>query len=357
MTERERQILQWIKENPMITQQEIAERAHITRSSAGVHISNLVKKGMIQGRGYVLREKPYICVIGALNVDITGSSSNKLIAMDSNPGKVQYSFGGVGRNIAENLARMDCEVELISVIGDDVYASELQAHASKVGISLQHALRAKGANTSTYLCINDAQGEMQLAISDMDLYKQLTPTFLESKLQFINQAALVVLDLNLSQEAIDYLAQHVQVPLFVDPVSTSKAMKIKPHLQKVNLIKPNLLEAQALVGKEATPQELANGLLEMGVKNVLLSMGEQGVYYANTNDMGLVPSIVEHIVNTTGCGDAFMAGVVYGYLKNESLHEMAKYGSAASAICIASPQAVSTQMQAQLLEERKEETL
>ena len=54
MTQRERQLLEWIRENPMISQQELADKAGITRSSVAVHISNLMKKGYITGKGYII---------------------------------------------------------------------------------------------------------------------------------------------------------------------------------------------------------------------------------------------------------------------------------------------------------------
>ena len=70
MTQRERQILRWIEENPMISQQELAEKAGITRSSIAVHISNLMKKGHIAGKGYIVRTAPYAVVVGGVNMDI-----------------------------------------------------------------------------------------------------------------------------------------------------------------------------------------------------------------------------------------------------------------------------------------------
>ena len=88
MTQRERQILEWIRQDPMISQQELAEKAGITRSSAAVHISNLMKKGYIAGRGYLLRTEPYIVVVGGVNMDIGAVSHAPLVARDSNPGKV-----------------------------------------------------------------------------------------------------------------------------------------------------------------------------------------------------------------------------------------------------------------------------
>ena len=104
MTQRERQILNWIEENPLISQQELAEKAGITRSSVAVHISNLMKKGFIQGKGYLLQKNPYIVVVGGANMDISGRPDAPLVAQDSNPGKVRLSPGGVARNIAHNLA-------------------------------------------------------------------------------------------------------------------------------------------------------------------------------------------------------------------------------------------------------------
>ena len=104
MTQREQQILEWIRENPLISQQELADRAGITRSSVGVHIANLMKKGCIRGRGYLVDEESYVCVIGAVNVDISGTPQSTYVPGDSNPGHVRVTLGGVGRNIAENLS-------------------------------------------------------------------------------------------------------------------------------------------------------------------------------------------------------------------------------------------------------------
>ena len=94
MTQRERQILRLIEHNPMISQQELADELGITRSSVAVHISNLTKKGVIVGKGYVLHSGSYAVVVGGVNVDIGGTSFNPLIMADSNPGKVCMSLGG-----------------------------------------------------------------------------------------------------------------------------------------------------------------------------------------------------------------------------------------------------------------------
>ena len=126
MTEREREILHLIRENPMISQEEIAKKIGITRTSVAVHISNIMKKGIILGKGYIINESPYIMVIGGTNVDIQGFSRSELRAHDSNPGYVGVSFGGVGKNIAENIARLDINTKFITVFGNDLYGEKIR---------------------------------------------------------------------------------------------------------------------------------------------------------------------------------------------------------------------------------------
>ena len=167
MTQRERQILQLIESNPMVSQQELAEALGITRSSVAVHISNLMAKGHIAGRGYVLRSGSYAVVVGGVNVDIGGRSFAPLVGCDSNPGSVHTSLGGVGRNIAHNLSLMGTDVRMLTAFGDDVHGQKVAASCSELGIDVSHARRITGGTTSTYLYLTDEKGEMVLAVSDM----------------------------------------------------------------------------------------------------------------------------------------------------------------------------------------------
>jgi len=125
LTQRERQILQWIEQDPMISQEALAEKAGITRSSVAVHISNLIKKGYIIGKGYVLRSGTYAAVVGGVNMDIGGQSDGPLVPGDSNPGRVRISLGGVGRNIAHNMALLGLDVRFLTAFGDDLYAQRM----------------------------------------------------------------------------------------------------------------------------------------------------------------------------------------------------------------------------------------
>ena len=146
ITERERQILRWIEENPLISQQELAELGNITRSSVAVHISNLMKKGLIQGKGYILQKNPYIVVIGGVNMDIFGHPDAPLVQKDSNPGHVSLSAGGVARNIAHNLALLGEDVKFISAFGEDAHAAQLAEGCRRVGMDISNSLTVPAAS-------------------------------------------------------------------------------------------------------------------------------------------------------------------------------------------------------------------
>ena len=149
MTQREKEILDMIAQDPMIQQQTFAERLGITRSSVAVHISNLTKKGFLAGKGYVIRTGNYAAVVGGVNVDIGGRSYAPLVAADSNPGSVSITVGGVGRNIANNLALMGTDVKMLTAVGDDRNGQHALAHCVEQGMDMNHALVLPGATTST----------------------------------------------------------------------------------------------------------------------------------------------------------------------------------------------------------------
>ena len=269
MTQRERQILQWIEADPMISQEALAERAGITRSSVAVHISNLMKKGYIAGKGYVLRSGTYAAVVGGVNVDIGGQSYAPLVARDSNPGRVRISLGGVGRNIAHNMSLLGVDVRLLTAFGDDLHAQRVAASCGELGIDISHALQVPGGTTSTYLFLNDVDGDMALGLSDMDICERITPAYLASNLSLLNNAQVIVADTNIPAESLQYLVTHCTPPVFVDPVSTAKARKVQPVLGRVHTLKPNRIEAELLSGVQITDDAslrlAASRLLETGL--------------------------------------------------------------------------------------------
>lgn len=287
----------------------------------------------------------YVCVIGGANIDIIGTPYSSLSQHDSNPGKLSTTLGGVGRNIAENLSRMGVQVEFISLFGNDSYARQIEENCKELNIGLDHSEIIEKENTSTYLCINNDKGEMQLALSDMGIYEYMTPFFLSSRLHIINNSKACVIDTNIPSVSLDYLMDNVRVPIFLDTVSKKKTEKIKNFIHNIYAIKPNIYEAEILSGmniKSEDDLKLATDIiLDKGVKEIYMSLGSEGVYYRDRKSFGKLPVISDKIVNTTGAGDSFLAGVVWAYLNGLDILSSTKAGLAASYITINSPKTVS----------------
>ena len=356
MTIRERQILNWIEENPMISQEELARKAGITRSAVAVHISNLMKKGHIAGRGYVMSSAAYVAVVGGVNIDIGGRPVRPLIEHDSNPGKVTISLGGVGRNIAHNLSLLGMHVRFLTAFGDDLHAQRIEASCTDLGIDISHARKVAGAATSTYLYLNDADGDMMLAVSDMEICERITPDYIASNLSLLNNAQVVVADGNLPAETLEYLAEHCTVPIFADPVSVTKAEKLRPILGRLNTLKPNRMEAELLSGVRITDEgsmHLASEkLLETGLHRVFLSLGAEGVFAANGKESRIYPCLPASVRSTTGAGDAFMAALVWAYLEGMNLEDTVRAASAAAAIATESEETINPALSETALRER-----
>ncbi len=356
MTQRERQILREIEKDPMISQQALADSLGITRSSVAVHISNLIKKGCIAGKGYVLRSGSYAAVVGGVNVDIGGRSDRPLVSEDSNPGKVQVSLGGVGRNIAHNLSLLGVDVRMLTAYGNDPNGQRIAASCSELGIDVSHALTLNDARTSTYLYIADQRGDMALAVSDMDICQRITPGYLADNISVLQNAQVVVTDTNIPQESLIYLAENCRAPLFCDPVSTQKAEKLRPILHRIHTLKPNRLEAELLSGvairSAADAEKAADRLLAMGVHRLFISLGADGVLAAMGDRKIKLPNLPGEMVNTTGCGDAFMAALVWAYLQGCDLEETARAGLAAGAITMESQETIHPALSAEALRNR-----
>ena len=265
----------------------------------------------------------YIAVTGGVNVDIGAQPSQRLRTKDSNPGYVHTSLGGVGRNIAHNLRLLGAEVELLTALGSDGYARAMAESCASLGIGVEHALRVPDVRTSTYVYINDERGDMALAVSDMAICEKLTPDYFAGCLELLNGAALVVADTNLPAESLAYLAEHLTVPLFIDPVSVAKADKLTELLPRIHTLKPNALEAELLSGVPVvdrnSARRAARRLIDLGVKQVFLSLGKEGFLAAAEDETVWEPAPRAEVKSTTGAGDALMAALAWAWLRGENM--------------------------------------
>ena len=287
----------------------------------------------------------YVCVVGGANVDIEGRVPGRLEMADSNPGTVRRSAGGVGRNIAENLVRLDVPTRFITAFGRDHFGAWLHDETTRAGVDLTDSIWSDDAPTSTYLSVIDGTGEMAVAVNDMNVLTSLDSAALDARGETIAGAAAVVVDCNLGPEGLGrVVTEQARGPVFVDPVSLAKAERITPHLSSVHTIKPNRAEAQLLSGVEISGTRglhtAASALLDTGVRQVVISLGVDGLFFADAHASGTLARPDVPVASVTGAGDALMAGLVHAHLAGLPIEPAARFALAAAAITASSTRPV-----------------
>ena len=302
------------------------------------------------------KNNPYILVLGASIVDIIGFSRKKYHRRDSIPGTIKISLGGVCRNIAENLARVNVNTEFISILGGDDQGRNILANSKKIGYNMEHSLILEDEFTPTYMAILNEDGEMESAIVDMECLNKMDTSFIDSKASVIENAEYVVLDAD-NPELLEYILTkfYGKTKFILDPVSATKAKRVNHLIKYFHTVKPNRLETEMLCGFKIENDEdlvkAANYFLELGVENVFISLDEDGIYYKNSNEEGKIKTTCVEVKNVTGAGDSFVAGVGYGYMNNLSIKDTVKYAIAMSIVTIIHEETINPNMSEEFVNE------
>lgn len=280
----------------------------------------------------------YVVVIGAANIDIGGSPFRELVRKDSNLGTININFGGVGRNIAHNLASLGVPVKLISCAGNDALGQDLIKYCKKAGIDTEYISISENDTSSIYLFINNKDGDMELALSHIKIENLITPEYIDSLTDIIKNAALVAADANISQAAFLRIKEICKINnkiLIVDPVSQSHSIKIKGHLDGIDIFKPNKIEAEYLTDINIEDiydyKKAALALLDQGINKVFISMGKSGMFAAEKNNICIVGRYPADVKYTTGAGDAATAALIWYYYNNRQNSDIADAAKAANA--------------------------
>jgi pseudouridine kinase len=318
-----------------------------------------------------MSESADVVVVGGMNIDIQGKSFLPFRAGDSNPGFLSLMPGGVGRNIAENLARLGARVQLVSVLGDDEHAVILESSCAEAGIGLEAALRLKGRPSCSYLCILDSDGSLAGGLSAMDAIDQLKPERLAERAALLDAADLILIDANIPESSISWLAERyppgTKRPLLgFDPVSVKKAERGRASLQSFAFAKPNRAEAALLADlpndAASGPMELASSLRAKGLGEAFISLGFEGLVAEGFGPEGRSrerwiarlpaksPAGLE-VVNSSGAGDAACAAIAWGLLCGAGLGERCALALAAATLAVASESPVNPAMSADRLNE------
>jgi pseudouridine kinase len=297
-------------------------------------------------------DQAHLLVIGAASIDTKGRAAKAVQAGTSTPGAIRVSVGGVGRNIAENLARLGERVVLLSAVGDDGSGRRILQQAGECGLDVSHVLVDAEHRTAAYLAVRDEDGHPLMAVDDMGINRELiTGEFLYRRRALFRDARMVVMDANLSPgslRTIFRLADRYDLPVCADPTTATLAPRLCPHLAGLTLVTPNAPEAEVLCGMPVTGREsalaAAQKLVGMGVQIAIVTLGATGLVYATSQESGHVPAIEVEIVDLTGAGDALTAAVVFGLLNDFPVDEAVRLGTSAAALTLHSRETVCTNL-------------
>jgi pseudouridine kinase len=349
---KKQQLLELIRANPFVSQQDLATQLGLSRSAVAGYIAGLIRERKLLGRAYVLPDRHSVVCVGAANLDRKLRSLAPLALSTSNPAVQSESFGGVARNIAENLVRLGAPVSLITATGNDSSGAALLAHAQQLGIDIGGALRVDGACSGAYTAVLDKDGELVVALADMALYDQLTPAVIAARQARFASAALVVADLNLPLESIEALAgvaRQTDAPLVLVAVSEPKMARLPRKLLGVRLLILNHGELEVRAGRKLATlsaiESAMHALLDDGVRDLIVTRGADGVLYTNGGAIShLAAPPGEGKVDVTGAGDAFAAAVCWSLLQDDGdgnpLELACRRGLRLSALTLASSETV-----------------
>jgi pseudouridine kinase len=293
-----------------------------------------------------------IACIGAAHLDRRGATDAPVVLATSNPGSVVTDLGGVARNVAENLHRIDCRVLLCLRVGDDEAGRRVLAQpfdTSWISVS-------PSRSTASYTAILDHTGELVVGLADMEIYEEMTPEVLSQAIPSLRTASMWFVDANLTGQTLDWLlGQSGAIPVAVDAISVAKSRRLIPLLHRIPYLFCNLAQAGSLCGDAfQDPVAAARALLERGARCGVVTGGAKGIaVYEAGRVTALAAFAADPVRDVTGAGDALVAGTLYGLLRQgSSLRAAARLGLAAAAITVESSHSVAPHLTSEVLHAR-----
>ncbi len=293
---------------------------------------------MIDNTSPLSRAGP-VLVIGAAGVDIVGSLKTELRPGSSTSGQIRFSFGGVARNVAENLAHLGQPVMLVTAIGEDEAGDRLLGSVSGAGVDVSSVLRTSRYPTGSYMAMVDSTGELRYAVDDMRAAAAITSEYIRDRSALFSEASLLFIDANIPKgtiRTIMSLAHKNHLPVCADPTSVLLAGRLQPFLQRLYMITPNSNEAAIYCDSERKISgrrralEAAKHLVSHGVQIAIVTLADEGLCYATSETSGYIPAMRTEIIDPTGAGDALSATVMFALLNDIPLDDAVRLGVSAA---------------------------
>ncbi|KQV81652.1 carbohydrate kinase family protein [Rhizobium sp. Root1220] len=298
-----------------------------------------------------------ILVLGGAHIDRRGRISGTTAVGASNPGAWFEEPGGGGFNAARNLARLGFDVTMISPRGGDPTGEMVSEAADFAGVNYRPFVFLD-RKTPSYTAIIERDGNLVIALADMDLYRMFVPRRLSIRAVRDAFAAtdFILFDANLPEETLASIvsrAKALEKPVGAIAISPAKAVKLRPCVAGIDYLFLNEAEAAALTGERPNdPSHWPSLLGDIGVRGGVVTRGQRELIgFAGGRVVALQPAGVEDVADVTGAGDSLAAGVISAVMRGLRLEDAVREGAAAAALTVQSPHAVNENLSADMLQQ------
>jgi ribokinase len=281
-------------------------------------------------------QKP-IVVVGSINIDLVANAERIPLSGETLRGtEFRTHPGGKGANQAVAVARLGYPVKMIGKVGSDAFGSQLRSSLEQAGVDVS-AIETVEDSSGVAVIVVSSEGDNAIVVTP-GANAALGPADLDANIEMIRDAKLVLTQLEIPMETVEYLAQLCEregVPLMLDPAPAQALSSMV--MRRVTWFTPNETEAMfyARNNKTESPEGIASRLMDQGPRGVVLKLGASGVYMRSKDGLSLhVPGFPVKAVDTTAAGDAFNGAFAVGLAKGLSREESARFATAAAAVSV-----------------------
>lgn len=287
-----------------------------------------------------------IVVVGAVFVDIKGFPDDVYTPTGRNAGRVETVHGGVGRNVAEDIANVELRPKFVSMVDDTASGAEVLHKLQNHKVNTDYVL-TQPDGMGLWLAVFDNTGDLAGSISKRPNMGPLVALLDEKGDDIFRDADSIVLEVDMDKEIIKrilHYAEKYHIKVYGVVSNMAIASQRRDFLQSIDCFVCNVLEAGILfvddftqLSPEALTEELAQRVAKAQIPAMVVTMGSRGAVYASLDgERGYYPPESVVVRDTSGAGDAFCAGVAIGLTYGKGLREAVKIGThlAASVIMV-----------------------
>jgi pseudouridine kinase len=272
-------------------------------------------------------------VIGTVFIDCKGFSSGPYYPFGRNLGTVEFIHGGVGRNVAENLANLDVETYFVSSVDANALGREVVTRLERSGVHTPYIAEAEQRGMGMWLAVLEQDGNLAGSISHMPELNAMERIMAEKGEEMVRRSSHIALELDLNADLsskVLEMARNHHRPIFGIPGNLDVIINHPHFLQELACFICNHFEAERLFGVELdghAPEYILERLIEFAdsrsIASMVVTLGSDGsVYYDRVNKLqGYQPAFSVEVVDSSGAGDAFFSGTVMGLMKGMALRE------------------------------------